>query len=40
MDDSRDITAVLGRCIVYQPDMENPGYFDTADQLAEEVEKR
>ena len=40
VDDSRDITASLGRCIDGEPDMESVGCLDTADDLSEEVEKR
>jgi len=40
VDDSRDITSILGRCIDHEPDMESAGSLETADDLAAEVEKR
>ena len=40
VDDSRDITSILGRCIDGEPDMECVGCLDTADDLAAEVQRR
>lgn len=40
VDDSRDITAMLGRCIEHEPDMECAGCLDTANDLASEVDQR
>lgn len=40
VDDSRDFTSILGRCIDGEPDMECVRCLDTADDLAAEVERR
>jgi len=39
VDDNRDITEQLGRCIAHQPDMESVGFLSTANNFRVEVEK-
>ena len=39
VDDSPDITELIGRCIEREPDMESVGCLDTAEDLATEVER-
>jgi DNA-binding NarL/FixJ family response regulator len=40
VDDSRDITATLGRCIAREPDMESVGSLHSADDLVRQVDER
>lgn len=39
IDDSRDITELLGQCVEHQPDMESVGSLSTANNLRAELEK-